>query len=438
MKQRRHRACVLAVACVATSVQAANWPQWRGPEGSGITTEKNIPTTWGADTHVRWRTPLPEAGNSSPVVWGNRVFVTQPVKDSNRRTLMALDRSTGQVMWQSGVTYDQEEKSHGTNPYCSPSPVTDGERVIAWFGSAGLVCFDMDGKTIWQRDLGPQEHMWGYGTSPILHGDLCILNFGPGTREMLIAVNKTTGEDEWRVDRMPLDEELTLSSAEHNGNAESRSEGDDLATILRGSWGTPILVDSGRRAELVVAHPRRITGYNPGTGARLWTCGDYAPLAYASPMAAGDMVIALGGWLGASLAVRTGGSGDVTETHKVWHKKSDGNWLGTGVVQDGHLYVPNIDGILSCFDAETGEAKWKHRLEPSTGRNEVWSCITMTGDGLMYLLNQSGDAFVFRPDPVGYDQVARNSIGERTNSSVVVSEGQIFIRTHKALWCIEG
>ena len=207
------------------------------------------------------------------MVWGDRVYVTQPVSESKRRTLVCLNRVDGEVLWQSGVTYKEDEASHATNPFCSPSPVTDGERVIAWFGSAGLLCVDREGKTLWPQDLGKQAHMWGYGTSPILYGDLCILNFGPGTREMLVAVNKETGEEVWRVDRLPMEEELALSDPEHNGNAESNAMGDDLANILRGSWGTPILVDAGRGRELVVAHPRRLTGYDPATGKTRWTCG---------------------------------------------------------------------------------------------------------------------------------------------------------------------
>jgi len=419
----------------ALPARADHWPQWRGPTGNGVTIETDVLSEWGPDKNVRWRTPLPEAGNSTPVVWGDYVFLTQPESGTLRRTLMSFHRPDGQLRWQEGVTYSAKEPSHATNPYCSPSPATDGERVIVWFGSAGLFCYDMDGKELWRRDFGLQEHMWGHGSSPILFNDLCILNFGPGKQEMLIAVDKVTGDDVWRVDSIPLAKEIALSSTENNGNAAERSSGDDLANILRGSWSTPIIIDTGTRKELIVSHPRRITSYDPTSGSQFWTCGEYAPLAYASPVYADGVIVVLGGWFGASLAVKVGGSGDVTDSRTVWHKPRDGSYLSTGVTYEEHLYVASMEGLISCIDTRTGEQAWEERLESSSGRNEVWSSSTMTGDGLMYVSNQTGDTFVFRPNPRSYNQVSRNSINEHTNSSAIIGNGEVFIRTHKALWC---
>ena len=166
--------------------QDQNWPQWRGPHGSGITSTTNVVTQWGPQQNVKWRIELPEAGNSTPIVWNDQVFFTQPLTEAMQRSLVCVDRATGRNIWQRSVAWEQAEASHKTNPFCSASPVTDGERVIAWFGSAGLYCWDLAGNEIWHRDLGAQEHMWGYGTSPILHNDLCILQFGPGNREVLV------------------------------------------------------------------------------------------------------------------------------------------------------------------------------------------------------------------------------------------------------------
>lgn len=145
---------------ITTSGLAANWPAWRGPTGSGITTETNLPTKWSATENVRWKVKLPDRGNSTPIVWGNKVFISQPIEAENRRTLICFDRVTGKQLWQSGTVFQETEPSHRTNPMCSPSPTTDGERVIAWFGSAGVFCFDMDGKQLWHRDLGKQRHEW--------------------------------------------------------------------------------------------------------------------------------------------------------------------------------------------------------------------------------------------------------------------------------------
>ena len=230
----------------ALPAHAQNWPNWRGPAGTSISTEKNLPTEWSREKGVRWKVDLPDRGNSTPVVWGNQVFLTQGDKEG-LRSLMCVDRRSGKQLWQSGMKYKGTESTHKANPYCSPSPVTDGERVIVWYGSAGLFCFDMKGTEIWSRDLGPQKHIWGVGQSPILHGDLCILNFGPGVNEFIIAVNKKTGKTAWKVDRLPLDEELKLSGPANNGSVDPERDPADLGKKLRGSWATPMIVKSGDR-----------------------------------------------------------------------------------------------------------------------------------------------------------------------------------------------
>ena len=165
-----------AVILCAGAAYAANWPGWRGADGLGVCPERNVPVKWSATENVRWKTPLPEAGNSTPIVWGDRVFVTQAVE--KRRTLMCFDRASGKVLWQQGPVYTQNEETHETNPYCSASPVTDGERVIAWFGSAGVYCYDFAGKEVWRRDFGKQEHDWGYGSSPLI-GSFIKLPWSP-------------------------------------------------------------------------------------------------------------------------------------------------------------------------------------------------------------------------------------------------------------------
>jgi outer membrane protein assembly factor BamB len=352
---------------------------------------------------------------------------------------MCLDRASGDLLWQKGVVYTEEESTHETNPYCSPSPATDGERVIVWHGSAGLHCYGMDGAEIWSRDLGKQEHMWGYGSSPIIYGDLCILNFGPGMREFLVAVDKRTGEPVWKVDSLSLDEESALSGPENNGRVDVTryDEETTLATMLRGSWTTPVVRNIDGRDEMILTQARRVSAYDPKSGEILWVCGGLAPLAYTSPVIGNNLIVAMGGYHGGSLAVRPGGDGNVTDTHRVWHAKDGPNWLSTGIIHEGYAYFAGIEGILLCYDAATGEQRWERRLPPSGGSGEVWGSMTKSGDGLVYVMNQSGDTFVFRPSPEKYDQVARNSLDEPTNSTPVISDGQLFLRTHEALWCIE-
>ncbi len=433
----RNRCAAAMAICFLGAVSQAvgddqNWPQWRGPVGTGVTSSVGAVTQWGPDQNVKWRIELPEAGNSTPIVWEDRVFFTQPLSESKERSLFCVDRETGREIWHRGVTHDQPEASHKTNPYCSASPVTDGKRVIAWFGSAGLVCWDLAGNELWRRELGPQEHMWGYGSSPILYDDLCILLFGPGNNEFLIAVDKATGETRWKVDALDNEAELALSGPENDGGASDFNSGKPRSEMLRGAWSTPILVEVDGHVELVATLPRRVSGFDPSTGERLWTCGGAAPLAYASPVASGDVIVALGGYGGASLAVRAGGRGDVTKTHRLWHKSRDSGWLGTGVADEGLLYVCDMGGVLSCLDVQTGEQRWKQR---SSGGG-TWSSITQTGDGRMFLLTKSGTTTVFEPDSKKLNQLSDNALDETTNASVVVAGNDILIRTDQALWCI--
>ncbi|PYJ01451.1 MAG: hypothetical protein DME25_18085, partial [Verrucomicrobia bacterium] len=192
--------------CAAFSASAGNWPAWRGPEGTGISNEKNLPLKWSTSENVRWHVELPGPGNSSPIVWGDRVFVTQALEKENRRTLMCFDRANGKQLWQSGVTYAEQEPTQENNPYCSGTPASDGKLVYACFGSAGVSAYDFAGKEVWHRDLGKLTHMFGNSVSPILAGDLCILNFGPDAKARLIALNKKTGETVWKAEPPKPDE----------------------------------------------------------------------------------------------------------------------------------------------------------------------------------------------------------------------------------------
>jgi outer membrane protein assembly factor BamB len=413
------RLCVTAFLLVWTfPALAGNWPGWRGPGGDGRTTETDLPVHWGRTENVRWCVPMPEPGNSTPIVWNNRILVTQALEKEDRRTVMCLDRSDGRRVWQEGVTYRKKDKTHSTNPYCSASPVTDGERIIAWFGSAGVVCYDFQGKELWRRDLGIQDHIWGTGSSPILDGDLCILNFGPGNREFLVALDKRTGKTVWKV-QVP---EGSVDSP------ESRSG------LLRGSWTTPLVIRVGGQAQLIMHWPKQVVAYDPRTGEELWSCQGLADLAYTSPIFGDDILVALGGYNGPSLAVRPGGSGDITETHRIWRKRRSDLFLGTGVVVDGRLYVNDMHNNVHCVDVFTGKEIWKERLRGKGGAGESWSSLMLSEDNL-YMLNQAGDAFVFKASPE-FQLVATNSLYEKTNSSVVPSNGELYIRTVDSLWCI--
>src|SRR6266498_1208719 len=412
--------CWLPIApLVSPAALADNWPQWRGPEGTGVSADRNLPLHWSTNENVRWRSALPDRGNSTPIVWSNRVFITQAIEKENRRTVMCFNRADGQLLWQTGVTWAGKEVTHETNPLCAASPATDGGRVIASFASAGRYCYDFSGRELWHRDLGRQAHIWGNGASPVVHGDLCFLNFGPGERTFLIAANKATGQTVWQAN-------------EPGGNSGEEKPGEKPNWV--GSWSTPIIARVNGREELIMSWPGRVAAYDPKTGRELWTCGGLNPLVYTSPLYAEAIVVAMGGFMGSALAVTAGGAGDVTGTHRLWHHPKTKQRIGSGVVHDGHIYILNDPGVAECYELKTGQLLWEERIAGKGPDNSSWSSPVSTGDHL-YVINHSGDTFVLRASPK-FELLATNSLGEPDNASLAVSDGDIFIRTQRALWCI--
>jgi outer membrane protein assembly factor BamB len=401
----------------------ANWPAWRGDAaGTGITSETNLPLEWSATEHVKWKTPLPEAGNSTPIVWGDRVFVTQA--QGNRRLVMAFARQDGKLVWEAGPTSTGKEPTHKTNTLCSASPATDGERVVASFGSAGLYAFDFQGRELWHVETGKVDHEWGYASSPVLHGGLCILANGAGSNWWLAAFDKKTGQEVWRVPGP------ALGTSERTDGFAGKSDG------MVGSWSTPVVLKVEGREELVMTWPEKMVAYDPATGRELWRAGGMNPLLYTSPMPGEGVIIGSGGYGGTTIAVKPGGSGDVTTGQRLWQKPRDKQRIGSGVIKDGYLYILNTPGTAQCIKLATGEPVWEERVGGS-GKSQSWSSMVLSGDRI-YVLNQSSDTVVLKASPQ-FAVLAVNSLGDGlTNSSHAISQGEIFIRTHQHLWCIGG
>src|SRR5437867_6596894 len=189
----------LSLGLLSTSL-GDNWPAWRGPTGLGICSESGLPVHWSTSENVKWKASLPEGGNSTPIVWGERIFLTQATSKGKNRMTFCFDRANGKLLWQKGLEYPEEEPTHEDNPYCSASPVTDGKHVFVSYGSAGVVSYDLEGNEAWRRDLGKFHHIWGNASSPVLYADFCILNCGPGERSSLLALEKSTGKTAWKLD----------------------------------------------------------------------------------------------------------------------------------------------------------------------------------------------------------------------------------------------
>jgi outer membrane protein assembly factor BamB len=401
---------------------AANWPSWRGPNQDNTSPESQFPTSWAREKNLKWRTPLPEAGNSSPIVWGDAVFVTQAVRDGKERTLMAFDRATGKLRWQHGVPYELEDPRHKTNPHCSASPVTDGERVVASFASAGIVACDFNGKQLWKTDLGPQVHEWGQGSSPIIHHDLVIVYHGPGDYSALHALDKRTGAKKWSVPLKEVD-----PPERFDGFAGQRR-------AQRGTFSTPLVVRAGGRDEIILPVVNRVRAYAPATGQELWNSDGMSPLVYGSPTLGEGTLVTYGGFFGSVIYQKPGGAGDVTAKQLFYERKMRKHTIGSPIIKDGHVYLCVTDGFAQCYELASGKMLWEERLPAAGASGQVWGSAVLAGDRL-YVVNQSGDTIILRAAPK-FEIIATNPLGELSNSTSAFSDGEIFLRTHAALYCI--
>jgi outer membrane protein assembly factor BamB len=428
-------AVTLLIAASMVPGIAENWPAWRGAGGSGICAEKKLPLRWSTNENVRWRVALPARGNSTPIIWNERVFITQAVE--TQRTVMCFDRRDGKLLWQAGPTWMEKELTYPENPPCTPSPVTDGKRVIAWFGSAGVYCYDFEGRELWHHDLGKQSHMWGYASSPALYRDLCFLNFGPGAPSYVIALDKETGGTIWKYDLPPL--HAGAKWEDFGGDAKYDEKPDAVkVSEVAGSWATPLLVPADGHDELIVAFALRLMGFAPKSGAQLWTCDGPNIGIYSSPFFGEGMVgLNAAGLTNAVMVVRPGGRGNVTATRRLWiqYAGPSKGCIGTGVISQGHIYQVNGIGFVECRDLQTGKIVWEERLMGSGARNSSWSSPVLAGEHF-YVANQNADVFVLRATPK-FECLATNSVGgEPMNASLAISDREIFIRTDQRLWCI--
>lgn len=398
---------VLILILSASVARADDWPAWRGPTGQGICTEKNLPLKWSDTENVKWKIPLAHQGNSTPIVIGDKIFLTQADKDGKHRSLLCFARVDGQALWQKEITYEAKERNWDPNWYCNASPMSDGERVVVSFGSAGLYCFDLDSNELWKRtDLGQWEHPFGNGSSPVLYGDLAIQWCGPNEkvgRNFLIAVDKKTGETRW----------------EHDEKA--------------GSWGTPVITSVNGKDQLLLSTVPHLIGLDPQSGKELWHCDGLNKYVYTSPLVSNSVAVAMSGYTGAALGVRLGGTGDIT-ADRLWHHPTNIQRVGSGVIVGDHLYIVEENGVPHGYELATGKEVWKVTKRPSAGN--TWGSM-VHADGRLYVLMRNGSTQVFAASPE-YELLATNSLGrgESTNSSVAISNGDIFIRTFQHLWCI--
>jgi len=407
---------VVLWCAVVVVPSAENWPQWRGPLLNGISGEKNLPLRWSSTQNVTWKLALPAWSGSTPIVWGDRIFLN--VADQNNLYLWCVDRARGIPIWKQllgggNVRLQKQNMS-------SPSPVTDGRQVWVMTGTGILKSFDFDGKELWARDIqkdyGRFGLNWGYGSSPLLYGDALFVQVlhGMHTRDpsYLLRIDTATGRTVWRVERP----------------TPARFESPDAYT-------TPALLRYGTSTEIVVTGGDVVTGHDPNTGKELWRAGGLNPYndgsyrIVASPVIHGELIVAPSRER-PMLALKAGGRGDVTKSHVLW-SFGNGPDVPTPVTDGQYLYVINDRGIMWCLDAKTGKELYgRQRLKPAT-----YSGSPVLADGKIYVTNEDGMTIVLKAGPT-FEVLAENDFDDYTLSSPAISDGQIFIRTAKSLYCI--
>lgn len=383
----------------------SNWPRWRGPQENGHTHETNLPLKW-TDADVAWKTVLPGIGQSSPIIWGDRIFLTAALEDGKERLVLCVSRKTGEILWQQSAWKGEPEKSHKLNGWASASCVTDGEIVAAFFGRGGLHAYSVSGEHLWSKDLGQfEEAGWGTAACPILVDGLVIQNCDADVDAYLVAFEKNSGKEVWRTKRR-----------DHRG------------------WSTPIVINSGNRRELVLNGHEGVQAYDPTSGKELWFCKGFAGRGEPTVTPAGDLLCVVNGLKGDIYAVQPGGKGDVTESRMAWHtpRRSERD-CPSPIVIGKYIIVCDMKGVPTCYDAVDGHIYWIGRL----GGNFSGSPIAV--NGLAYFLNESGKTCVIEPGPE-LKIVAENQLtadpDEIFRASLTPANGQLFIRSTSTLYCV--
>lgn len=414
----KHLALAILLSLVTQSLSAGDWPAFRGPNGDGISTEKNVPTEWSKDKNIKWKVALPGDGNSSPIVSNGKVFVTCSANRGGTRSLYCLDRLDGKQLWVKSVAFEAGEVTHQTNPYCGSTPVADGKRVVVWHGTAGVFCYDFEGKEIWNADLGAVTHIWGYGSSPILYDGKVILNYGPGKQTFVVALNLEDGSIAWKTEEV--------------------GGSDDRKGRMVGSWSTPSVLKIDGADQIICSMPKRVVAYSPADGSILWTV-DGLPsargdLVYTSVISSGDFAVAMGGYKGPAMGFKLGGKGDVTQQNRLWREEQgQPQRIGSGVIIGEHIYMANAGpGTFQCIELLTGKTVWNERM-----KGDNWGSIVLV-EGRLFVTNQDGVTRVVEPSPEKMTVVAENDIGESSNATPAFSDSEIFLRTSKSIYCVSA
>jgi len=411
---------VLAVATVSaapgdvkmievTGEGAKYWSRWRGPSGQGQVPAGQYTDRWSATTGVQWKVAVPGSGNSSPIVWGDRIFLTTARDQGLRLSMLAFSRKDGAKLWETDIPQNGVEYPHAKNGYASATAATDGELVYASFGRHGLVAFDFNGKIVWHRKFGIIDNYHGPAGSPVLYKDRVFIyqdaNPAPGQRAFVGAFDKKTGKTIWETPR-------------------SETVG----------WGTAVVINTGERDELVVSSQRRVAAYDPESGKELWTVRGMTFEVIPTPVVGHGLVFASSGRAGPTIAIKPGGSGDVTATHVAWNSPKGSPFVPSGIVVDDLLYLINdMQSILTVYEAATGALVYQDRL--GVAQREGFSASPVHVNGKIFFTNDDGQTFVVQKGRK-FNLLHVNEMGARTLASPALVDGTWYWRTDEALLAI--
>ena len=395
--------CALILAAGAF---AENWPCWRGLRLDGTSAERNVPTHWSSSSNVAWSTPLAGIGHASPIVWENRVFTVTSVAEKQARDLLCVDRGTGRLLWQKTVVNSPLEKKHSLNSHASSTPATDGKLVYVAFldrNEMVVAAYDFEGNRKWLVRPGAFSSMHGFCSSPILHKELVIVNGDHDGDGYMVALRRDSGQELWRIDR---------------------------PNKMR-SYCAPLIREMAGKTQMVLAGSKCVASYNPANGKLHWIVDGPTDQFVASPVYSErtGLVYITGGYPDHHiLAIKPDGAGNVTSSKIVWRTNKGVSYVPSPIIEGDYFLIVSDSGVAHCFEAATGKLQWQERM----GEHHA---SLVSANGLVYFLNDNGVTHVVKPG-AQYNLVAKNDLGERTFASPAVSDGQLFIRADKHLFCI--
>ncbi len=436
---------LVVVLAYDTNPGAANWPYWRGPKSDGMA-PGDAPLRWSDTENIKWQADIPGRGCSSPVIWGDRIFVTTAIptgvapkpqtsegsgtpdrgmrrggfaggeagpQPEHRFEVLCLDRKTGKLLWQKtakvATPHEGHHRTYGS--FASNSPVTDGRHVYAFFGSRGIYCYDLNGSLIWEKDFGVQMKIrlqFGEGTAPVLSGDRLILNFDHEGDSFIVALEKNSGRELWRTKR------------------------DEMS-----NWSAPLVAEYAGKKQIVVSATRKVRSYDFETGKLIWECAGIGLNSIPAPVQQGNMVYVMSGFRNPNLmAIRLGKEGDLTGSDAIaWSQTRGLSYTPSPVLYENKLYVLTDTGMVSCFNATTGEPYYQQVRLP---KSYSFKASPVGASGKMYLASENGDVVVLKMGEK-FEVIATNTLKEQTFiSTPAIAAGEIYLRSHTRLYCISS